>query len=139
MADLDTITLSELEEVSELLETDTLLVERNGRIKRFTGEVGGGNSTLVVTDTSGTLNKTFNEIKTALDAGNMVVLTYSNNTSEGGKAVICMGYFFYSGESDYQVHFTLLDSSGIAQIVKYYTGELNGYPHLNSGNSGGVV
>ncbi len=42
MADLDTITLSELEEVSELLETDTLLVERDGRIKRFTGEVGGG-------------------------------------------------------------------------------------------------
>ena len=48
MADLDTITLSELEEVSELLDTDTLLVERNGRVKRFTGEVGGVDNTLTV-------------------------------------------------------------------------------------------
>lgn len=42
MAELSTITLGELEEVSTLLDTDTLLVERNGRIKRFTGEVGSG-------------------------------------------------------------------------------------------------
>lgn len=48
MADLDTITLSELEEVSELLDTDTLLVERNGRVKRFTGEVGGVDTTLTI-------------------------------------------------------------------------------------------
>jgi len=48
MADLETITLSELEEVSELLDTDTLLVERNGRVKRFTGEVSSVDATLTV-------------------------------------------------------------------------------------------
>ena len=35
-------TLGELEEVDSLQDTDTILVERGGRIKRFTGEVGGG-------------------------------------------------------------------------------------------------
>lgn len=48
MADLDTITLSELEEVSELLDTDTLLVERGGRVKRFSGEIGSVDATLTV-------------------------------------------------------------------------------------------
>ncbi len=50
MAELSTITLGELEEVDSLQDTDTILVERGGRIKRFTGEVGGGGVCVVNLD-----------------------------------------------------------------------------------------
>lgn len=104
MADLDTITLSELDTVSELLETDTLLVERGGRIKRFTGEVGGGNNTLIITDTNGTLNKTFNQIKNAIDVGTIVLVAPSNNSSAVGTMEFCYGYTFQVSEGHYAIH-----------------------------------
>lgn len=130
MADLDTITLSELEEVSELLDTDTLLVERNGRIKRFTGEIGGGNSGLVVTASNNTLNKTFAEIQAALAAGNIVILNQVD-PRYGGPINVCTGCYT-ENSSSYAVYF--LDSSyGNLANVTYRCTAASDYPQYYSG------
>lgn len=42
MADLNTKTLNELDTITEMGENDTILVESNGRMKKFSGEIGSG-------------------------------------------------------------------------------------------------
>lgn len=128
MAELDTITLNELDTVDELLETDTILVERGGRIKRFTGEIGG-NDTLIVTDTNSVLNKTFNQIKTALDAGDLIYLSEGNenNTYGSYRKLMCIGYDIYLSDGVYTVMF-----SDYNNTKSYQTYSQTDYPTLVS-------
>ena len=42
MSDLNTKTLNELDTITEMGENDKVLVESNGRMKKFSGEIGSG-------------------------------------------------------------------------------------------------
>ena len=47
MADLNTITLSELATITELGENDKVLVESGGRMKKISGSLGGGGAVVI--------------------------------------------------------------------------------------------
>ena len=52
MADLNTKTLNELDTITEMGENDKVLVESGGRMKRFSGEIGGSGGGVYILNAS---------------------------------------------------------------------------------------
>ena len=48
MPDLSTKTLNELDTITEMGENDKVLVESNGRMKKFSGEIGSGGGVYIL-------------------------------------------------------------------------------------------
>lgn len=86
MPDLNTKTLNELDTITEMGENDKVLVESNGRMKKFSGEIGGSGSGVYILTShdfnvdseSGELTVfntvIFNDLFEALDTGITVYL-----------------------------------------------------------------
>ena len=86
MADLSTKTLNQLDTITEMGESDKILVESNGRMKKFSGEIGGSGSGVYILNShdftidseSGELTVLntviFNDLFEALDTGITVYL-----------------------------------------------------------------
>lgn len=86
MADLSTKTLNQLDTITEMGENDKILVESNGRMKKFSGEIGGSDSGVYIlnshdftvdseTEALTVFNTViFNDLFEALDTGTTVYL-----------------------------------------------------------------
>lgn len=87
MSELNTKSLSELATVDSLGNTDKVLIESGGLMKKANPSIIGGGGGMIVNITAdestgyATMDKTFAEIKDAVDAGKLVMFKQDDVTS----------------------------------------------------------
>lgn len=96
MADLTTKTLSELDTVTTVSDTDHMLIESNGTMKKIAASnIGGGGVYQItetrITSTDRTLDKSYTAILDAFNAGLLPVVTFNNNGILSLKVVNTIG------------------------------------------------
>ena len=140
MSELNTKTLSELTTVDSLLNTDTVLIESGGRMKKANPSVigggGGGGSVLTVNcsvehgthgETTYTLDKTWKEINDAFMAGTNVVVLQNDGANRIKDIVTFVGEYADEEGASYQIGF------GIGyDALTLFADSINGYPEYVS-------
>ena len=121
MPDLNTKTLNELDTITEMGENDKVLVESNGRMKKFSGEIGGGGLVVLTEDSNGSIGVSYNQIVGYIEEGKLPILVYVD--AEVGPApfnciYMLVGYSIFN--SDYFVTFSWYNpDSGAVNLFEY--------------------
>ena len=108
MADLNTKSLDEYPTIEETADGDTVLIERDGRIKRLSASNVGGKAFYLDTNiesdygnlTFSVSNEKFNALLEALDNFVPVYLTTFYGSDNPSYSLITYFYYHYDGASD---------------------------------------
>ncbi len=92
------------------------------------GSGGGGTTSLIVTETDGALDKTWSEIKTAIESGkNVVIHTSYSDSGETTEYSLLVISVYVKYQADVDPYYACLSMGELGAVV-YSTDNENGYP-----------
>lgn len=114
MPDLNTKTLNELDTITEMGENDKVLVESSGRMKKFSGEIGGGGIIVLTEDENQSIGISYNQIMNGLQNGKMPILL-KDLTING-----------HTGTNIYNLYNIVTASNAYGIVFSYYSNDNGG-------------